>query len=155
MLSLSAVVTMARPEPPRGQFPIPQSPPLRQQLPRQNYGPPPTPSDNYGEFWENRIHQSTAFFCCPFRLTATTANFLIRSTWLVLRTTKQTITNDHEKCLRSSATWWCRGRSIAASSWSSTATKTLQIDLHQSSRAVQANRTNNSSSAARRTQNSR
>lgn len=38
---------MARPEPPRAQFAIPQAPPLRQQLPRQNYGPPP--SDNYGE----------------------------------------------------------------------------------------------------------
>lgn len=47
MLSLAGL-TMARPEAPRGQFPIPQSPPLRQQLPRQNYGPPP-PSDNYGE----------------------------------------------------------------------------------------------------------
>lgn len=39
---------MARPEPPRARLQIPQAPPLRQQLPRQNYGSPP-PTDNYGK----------------------------------------------------------------------------------------------------------
>lgn len=54
ILSLVTAVTVARPEAPRGRLQIPQSPPLRQQLPRQNYGPPtqeygtPTPSASYG-----------------------------------------------------------------------------------------------------------
>lgn len=47
ILSVALASTLARPEPPRGRFQIPQAPPLRQQLPRQNYGSPP-PTDNYG-----------------------------------------------------------------------------------------------------------
>lgn len=49
ILSVVTAVAVARPEPPRARLQIPQAPPLRQQLPRQNYGAPPPPSDNYGD----------------------------------------------------------------------------------------------------------
>ncbi|CRL05255.1 CLUMA_CG018192, isoform A [Clunio marinus] len=46
-IMLKEIPFLTRPEPPRSRYSVPQAPPSRQQLPRQNYGPP-TPSDSYG-----------------------------------------------------------------------------------------------------------
>lgn len=132
ILSVAIASATALPEPPRGRFTAPQAPSLRQQLPRDNYGPPP-PSDSYGE-WENKGHWNLLkpTIWLIFRFTRARIRSTTHSSIILRSTTRQTSDNN-EECLRSSPTRGSGRESTAANSWTCATSKTLQVDLHQGS----------------------